>query len=635
VTKPQPILAAAAEPCILRLDGAAVDLQAAAAGKLPRVVIHAYGGGEFRPDGLGPTVIDLNGVSQRKQIVFLAAHDPKAILGHADKVSITSHGIDAEGPVSGAGPARDEFLVAAKNGLPYSASVGMRILQQHRLRPGEAADVNGRRLIAGPEGLRVVDRSELYEISILAIGADEQSSVDLAAKQVINGGITMTPEEEKRIREAERARLAAIETACRGLEAVPAIADLRAKAIAGEIGVEVLQAQALDTWAKRDELAQVRASRAPIPATTEHGRQDVTTVRAVTEANLLLAMGRADLVAKLAPAIAERARKPRHALDWCVSVLEAERRDVPEGRNELIRAAFSTNLATEAFTSSAQRIAVDAFQVAPPSILKIAAQKDLKNFLPTDVLRPILGGQFNPVAINGELKHAVADEATYDALQASTYGQLFGLDRQDVINDSLGVIPQLVGGLVRNGSRLINDVGWSVVMANASSFFSSTNGNYLTTNALSYDNLSAAIKAFRAQTDKLGRPIDIIPKTLAVPPALEMMGAALLKSTTLARDTSTDSKAPTANPLQGILDLLVEPRLENAKYTGHSALAYYLFAAPVDGALILGFVNGQSSPIIEQVTPGPEYLGIMFRGYVDVAAAYGTPQAAWKGKGEA
>jgi hypothetical protein len=627
-------LLAAAPAADLLLDPVPVELAAAAAGKPPGIRVHAYDGGIMRVGFFGSVVVDLAGVSKRGPVPFIRDHNPERVVGHATEVDVGAKGIDAKGLISGAGPDAEEVLTATRNGFPWQASVGLQLGKRRYLRPGETVEINGRTLTAPDDGLMVAETSTLIEISILAIGADGSTSVSLAAQHA-RKEIPVTPEEEAKIRSTERARLAAIETACRGLEAVPAIVDLKAKAVAGAVTVEVLQAEALSTWGKREDLARVRASRAEPPAVFEHQGQDRATVRGVTEANLLLSMGRPDLVAKLAPAIAERARKPRHALDWCVSVLEAERRDVPEGRNELIRAAFSTNLATEAFTSSAQRIALDAFQVAPPSILKIARVVDLKNFLPTDVLRPILGGQFNPVAINGELKHAVADEATYDALQASTYGQLFGLDRQDVINDSLGVIPQLVGGLVRNGSRLINDVGWSVVMANASSFFSSTNGNYLTTNALSYDNLSAAIKAFRAQTDKLGRPIDIIPKTLAVPPALEMMGAALLKSTTLARDTSTDSKAPTANPLQALLELLVEPRLENVKYTGHSALAYYLFAAPVDGAIVLGFVNGQTSPIIEQVTPGPEYLGIMFRGYVDVAAAAGTPQAAWKGKGEA
>jgi hypothetical protein len=83
------------------------------------------------------------------------------------------------------------------------------------------------------------------------------------------------------------------------------------------------------------------------------------------------------------------------------------------------------------------------------------------------------------------------------------------------------------------------------------------------------------------------------------------------------------------------LDLLVEARLGNAKFVGFSSLAWYISASPAEGSIVLGFVNGVSSPVVESVTPPPEHLGLMWRGYIDIAACYGEPRAAFKAKGEA
>ena len=81
----------------------------------------------------------------------------------------------------------------------------------------------------------------------------------------------------------------------------------------------------------------------------------------------------------------------------------------------------------------------------------------------------------------------------------------------------------------------------------------------MTSNPLSVTGVSNAITALRHQTDDAGRPIDVQPQFLIVPPSLEFAARQLLASAEVCcSGTGTD---PTGNPVQGMLQLVVEPRL--------------------------------------------------------------------------
>jgi hypothetical protein len=114
-----------------------------------------------------------------------------------------------------------------------------------------------------------------------------------------------------------------------------------------------------------------------------------------------------------------------------------------------------------------------------------------------------------------------------------------------------------------------------------------------------------------------------------------MTGRSILSSELLQRYVSSGVDAqPQGNPLRGLLELVVEPRLSNAIYPNFSEKAWYLWAPPACAALTVGFVGGQNVPFVEEVQLPADTLGVGFRSYIDVAAALGDPLGALMMAGE-
>ena len=212
---------------------------------------------------------------------------------------------------------------------------------------------------------------------------------------------------------------------------------------------------------------------------------------------------------------------------------------------------------------------------------------------------------------------------------------MFRITRQDVINDDLNVFNDVGPSLGRSARRSINDLVWSVIMANGGSFFHANNGNLETGagSALDITSLETAVAAFRKRRDSNGADLDIMPNVLAVPPELEVTAREILNSVEINR---TGDGSPTANALQNIAALEVESRLSNTdKFSGASATAWYLFGKPMDAAVIVAFLNGKQTPVIEffGLDSDVNTLGVSWRVYHDYGCALADPKAAQKADG--
>jgi hypothetical protein len=82
---------------------------------------------------------------------------------------------------------------------------------------------------------------------------------------------------------------------------------------------------------------------------------------------------------------------------------------------------------------------------------------------------------------------------------------------------------------------------------------------------------------------------------------------------------NTEAITPTKNVLRNEgLTLVSEASLSDSAFTGYSPTSWYLMGDPnVVDTLEVAFLRGKESPTIEQVDPGPNYLGILFRIYHD------------------
>ena len=99
----------------------------------------------------------------------------------------------------------------------------------------------------------------------------------------------------------------------------------------------------------------------------------------------------------------------------------------------------------------------------------------------------------------------------------------------------------------------------------------------------------------------------------------------LLKSRELRSYEDSTTRTGEYNPWTGLFELIVEPRLSDAAYTGYSATAWYLIANQIGQAqtVVGSFLNGVTTPHIERIDPStmPDYLmGMKWRVYGDFDA---------------
>lgn len=186
-----------------------------------------------------------------------------------------------------------------------------------------------------------------------------------------------------------------------------------------------------------------------------------------------------------------------------------------------------------------------------------------------------------------------------EAIALATYGKLARISRQAIINDdlnSLGDIPRRMGRAAR---RTIGNLAYAVLtgnptMSDSVALFHSSHANLAgTTGAPSVATLGAAKAAMRVQSDN-GSALNITPKYLIVPAALEMTAKQVIGS---AVDPTT-SKGMAMNPVNNMAEVIVDARLDAASTT-----AWFLAADPnAYDTVEVAYLDGNEAPYLEQQT---------------------------------
>ena len=181
----------------------------------------------------------------------------------------------------------------------------------------------------------------------------------------------------------------------------------------------------------------------------------------------------------------------------------------------------------------------------------------------------------------------------------ATYGKLARISRQAIINDDLSVLGDVPRRMGRAAKRTIGNLVYAVLTSNPTmsdsvALFHATHGNLAgVAGAPSVATLGAAKAAMRVQADN-GSALNIVPKTLLVPAALEMTARQVIGS---AVDPTT-SKGMAMNPVNGMAEIIVDARLDAA-----SATAWYLAADPSSYDTIeVAYLDGNDTPYLEQQT---------------------------------
>lgn len=621
---------------------APVELQAAS-GEGKKVSVLAYSGGLMSVPGWGLVAIDLRGIDIRGQVKLLSDHNStrSGLVGHGS-AAVRAGKLYVEGIITQATEAGREIVALAKDGLEFQASVGVEPSKFERVRADTAVSINNQ-TIRSDKDFTLVTAGKLREVSVVGLGCDGNTSVKIAASRRTTLENQNMPDtiNAADIRAAERERLNKIEAMCSGLTGTQ-VADLKKKAIGEQVTLDELQAGLFDIIKRERETEALRASRPNVPNVII--RNNVTDEQTIA-AGMLAFFGHAAVAEKsygvqaMEQASAIRART---FADIAARCLELEGRHVPNTVQGVINAAFSTYSLPVALGDSADKIVANTYAEAPASyngFANVVSVIGLGSEKPARIIRPSFMGELQEVAAGGEVKHGSASEETVDLI-ASTFSQLLSIDRKALINDDGAVFASTAAALGRNAGRKVSDEVWRVVLANGGSFFSQGHDNYISgaDTALSVEGLAKAIVAMISQRDQNGRDLDIRPRVLVVPPALQQYATMILSSQELARYVAeTADNRPTGNPFKGTLELGVEPRLANdARFQNTSEKHWFLFAGPQDAPVNLGFLNGQRTPLVESFGPGDQAdrLAFSWRVVLDFGVGLGDYRAAVKAKGE-
>jgi hypothetical protein len=244
------------------------------------------------------------------------------------------------------------------------------------------------------------------------------------------------------------------------------------------------------------------------------------------------------------------------------------------------RSLHTTTDFPELLTASGQRVLRLAYQAYVGGLKRICKPSTARDFRAKS--RLMLGEAPELLQVNehGEFKSGSMAEAK-SSYALGTYGRIFGISRQALVNDDLDAFGDMVARLGQSSAMFEAKFLVSLLTSNPNmndglALFHATHGNLATGagSALQLSALTAARKAMRLQTGLDGKtPIDAQPSFLVVPAALETTGEQLL--TTIQPTVATD-----VNPFAGKLELVVDPRLDAVSTT-----AWYLATDPakVDG----------------------------------------------------
>jgi hypothetical protein len=323
--------------------------------------------------------------------------------------------------------------------------------------------------------------------------------------------------------------------------------------------------------------------------------------------------------------------------------------------NEFIRAAlgaaieinaasgFSTLSLSNVLENVASKSLVASYQSIATTWSEFCKVTSLTDFKAHSRYRLDSTGAYRKIGKAGELKHAGLSDAK-TTVQADTYGTIIALTRQMMIDDDLNaflILPQLIG---RMASTAIEEAAWVLLLSNPSSFFSSGNANLITgaSSALDIGALTTGVQSFRDQVDGNGKPALVTPNTLLTGSALEITARELHSELRVQSDTTATKRNFAANPHVGLYNPVSSPYANNTAITdedgkaisGQSSTKWWLFAAVDDrSAMVIGFLNGQQLPTIEQAALSPELLGTSFRSFHDWGISMDDPLAALQSNG--
>ena len=459
----------------------------------------------------------------------------RAILGLVEKASVDGTRGLARLRFS-TRPDVAEIANDVKNGIIRNVSVGYKVQQWTTSKRADGMRV------------KTATKWQPFEISFTPLGADPGATVRSKENS------TMNPQEQIR----------------QMATAVGVIATFAEGLITRNATVEEARAAILEEAVR---MSPTIINRAPANVTRETSTEDMTRAAAdafyhrINTTHVVPELGRQFVGNRMA--------------DYARVMLRARNVDTFGSDAEVVTRSLNTTSDFSNLLSNLTNKSLQAQYAQAPSGMKVVCRRGTVNdFKPKNILRRGEMPTLEKVNEKGEFKRGSTVESK-EAYSIATYGKVFGMTRQMLVNDDLGTFSDIASGwgmaAVEFENQLLAQLLTAggglgpVLAADNKRMFHADHGNIqLFAATISLNSLSEARLSMRNQKGLNGTiAINAIPKFLLVPAKLEAIAEQYLA--TIYPVTSGE-----VNPFTGKLQLVVDPRLDALSSTA----AWYLLCDP-------------------------------------------------------
>lgn len=260
------------------------------------------------------------------------------------------------------------------------------------------------------------------------------------------------------------------------------------------------------------------------------------------------------------------------------------------------------------------------YDEAPETWGRIARRGSLSDFRASKRIGLTSFEDLELVNEKGEYKYGTLGELG-EQIQLATYGKIFSITRQTIINDDLDVLSRIPRKMGRAASRMIGDLVWGVLIDNAKlsdnkALFHADHNNLIqdagkTITIATTDQMRVQMAT---QQDKVSkRSLNLRLAMLLVPTAMETT-ANVLRSSQYDPDDTGNTRAP--NPFQNAFGVVSDVRLQDA-----DPLSWYASSDPnMTDTIEVAFLDGNDQPFLDS-KDGWNSDGVEYKVRIDAAAA--------------
>lgn len=525
-------------------------------------------------------------------------HDRDAVVGHIEKAWLEDNRGKALVRFD-TDEQSETIFQKVQSGTLQGVSVGYAIYRYEVLEDEETKSTNGR--FNGPA--YVVTDWEPLEISIVSVPADPTVGVGRSAEEIHTSIDTQednTRMDQEKTLEVQEVKSEPVETGLTQADLQKAMEQERKRtseitALFRDFDVEgadeaIVMGVSVDE-ARAMVMDQLRARNKGVSVTMGEAESDK--FRAAAQDAVLMAAG----IPVAEPAAGAQELRGHSMVELAREALQREGLKSNFGDNmELARAAINSTSTFPAIMSNlANKSVMVGFNEAETTYQIWAGKGSNRDFKEAARVALSEAGNLELVPEGGQFQQDFLGEASART-KVATYGKLFSLTRQAIINDDLGLFSKIATKYGSAAKRLVNKMVYAQLTGNVKmqdniALFDSKHGNVAGTGeALSVKAIAKAITAMRRQKGITGdATLNITPKYLVVPPELEMTAYQIVNSTAAVDGVNSG----VVNPYKGRFVVVADAELTDPD-------AWYLVAdASQHDTIEVTYLNGVETPRLE------------------------------------